>query len=176
MLERCKRQGRGRVAVHGLSKHPLYPTWNGMIQRCYSENYIDYPSWGGRGIKVCERWHSVYNFIADMYYTYTKGKTLGRIDNDGDYSPQNCQWENKTKQNNNRRDNRLIEVEGGRFLTLAQAAREFNLPHHVLASRSKKGVKYPDLVYQGNLQQRQWGHKVSLRATPHNNLYPAAEE
>lgn len=53
--------------THGLTKHRLYKTWIGMINRCYNPKRPEYISYGGRGISVCERWHIVDNFIEDMY-------------------------------------------------------------------------------------------------------------
>ena len=74
-----------------------------MIQRCENKNSPDYPNWGGRGIKVCERWrHSPENFYADMG-DRPPGTSLDRINNDGDYEPGNCRWATKQQQTLNSR-------------------------------------------------------------------------
>lgn len=79
--------------THGLVKHPLYQVWNSMKTRCYNKKNKRYSCYGGRGIKVCDRWlESFENFYSDMLEGYEKGLQLDRIDNDGDYEPNNCRW------------------------------------------------------------------------------------
>lgn len=94
---------------HGNSKHELYQTWASMKYRCLNPNYDDYHNYGGRGIRVCQRWlDSFENFLEDMGKR-PDGCTLDRIDNDGDYSPYNCRWATIEQQNQNKRVNVLNE-------------------------------------------------------------------
>lgn len=86
-----------------LKKHPLYTTWRKMKRRCYNQSDKDYKNYGARGITVCERWRtSSRNFIDDMGMK-PDGKTLDRIDNDGNYEPSNCRWATQEQQSLNKR-------------------------------------------------------------------------
>lgn len=88
------------------TKHPLYNTYTGMKQRCTDKNVLAYKNYGGRGIKVCDRWLGVYgfqNFVADMGDKPGKQYTLDRVDNDADYTPDNCKWSDWHEQSMNKR-------------------------------------------------------------------------
>ena len=88
---------------------PTYHSWEAMIQRCENPNNSRYKDWGGRGIKVCERWHDFRNFFADMGVR-SFGLMLDRINNDGNYEPGNCRWATQKEQNNNKRSNSCCGV------------------------------------------------------------------
>ena len=89
--------------IHGMSNTSIYKLWQQMIQRCENPNYLGYKNYGGRGIKVCERWHSFENFYADVG-DRPEDKTLDRWpDNDGDYEPTNWRWATRHEQNLNSR-------------------------------------------------------------------------
>ncbi len=88
------------------NKHEYYRIWLSMKQRCYNENSKPYENYGERGIKVCERWLTdFYNFVEDMG-TRPKGYTLERIDNNKNYSPDNCKWATYSEQQANKRKNK----------------------------------------------------------------------
>ena len=87
---------------HGLRKHPLYEIWAGMKSRCYNINDTGYKYYGGRGINVCKQWDSFNVFYKDMG-TRPEGTSIDRIDNDGNYEPQNCKWSTPKEQMSNRR-------------------------------------------------------------------------
>jgi hypothetical protein len=88
--------------ARGIKQSPTYISWCSMKQRCLDPNRKDYHYYGGRGIKVCERWHKFENFLKDMGER-PEGKTLDRKNNDGNYIPDNCQWATSKEQCNNRR-------------------------------------------------------------------------
>ena len=109
-MPRCK---------HGKHEASEYVSWEGMMGRCYNPNHHNFKWYGGRGIVVCDRWHEAGNFLEDMGERPSPEYTLGRIDNDKGYEPENCRWETITEQNRNNRTTKL---------TLAEA-REIRMLH-----------------------------------------------
>ncbi len=125
------------VARHGLSHTKVHRTWAAIRTRCEQPNSKDFKRWGGRGIKVCERWHTFENFLADMGMPPTEKHSIDRIDNNGDYEPGNCKWSTWTEQASNRRSSRIIEFKG-RSQTVTQWAEELGIPMGTLFSRLRK--------------------------------------
>lgn len=97
------------------SREPLYQLYLGMMRRCNQPQVYGYKYYGGRGIRVCERWadekNGIWNFIEDMGQRPSPAHSLDRIDVDGHYEPTNCRWATTVEQGNNRRNskNRLTK-------------------------------------------------------------------
>lgn len=112
---------RERFTTHGHKsgsrQSPTYQTWRAMRARCLDANNEKYPTYGGRGIAVCERWGDFANFLADMGER-PEGLTLDRRDNDGPYAPDNCRWATGKEQRANQRVSQMLEFAGIRaFVT-----------------------------------------------------------
>lgn len=134
-----------RQARHRKSRTPIYKTWQSMKERCLNPTCHAYDQYGGRGIKICDRWlESFDNFYEDMG-DRPAGTTLDRIDNNGGYSKENCRWATKKVQDRNRRTNRLLTVNGV-VQTIAGWAEEVGISTAVIHQRLKRGWSPEDAV------------------------------
>ncbi len=105
-----------------------------MICRCKNPQHSGYRIYGGRGIKVCERWKLFSKFLADMGRRPSDDHSLGRINNEGNYCPENCRWETALQQQNNTRVTRLITF-GSQTKSVSEWNRHLGFPHGLLAQR-----------------------------------------
>lgn len=118
----CLQRERAGIASrrHGMSHTSIHNTWMSMLQRCNDSKSDSFSRYGGRGITVCERWHTFESFFEDMGLPPQKGMTLDRFpNNDGNYEPGNVRWATAKEQANNRRSSRLLEF-NGETLTVAE--------------------------------------------------------
>jgi hypothetical protein len=115
-----------------------YTVWANMLQRCSNPKNQSFARYGGRGIKVCERWRSFDNFIADMGFRPSDRHSIDRIDNDGDYEPSNCRWATIKEQTLNTSRNKRLTFDG-RSMTISEWSDATGLHVDTIACRLKRG-------------------------------------
>jgi hypothetical protein len=125
--------------THGMTGKPTWRSWREMLARCQNPNNDRYASYGGRGIKVCDRWQLFENFLADMGER-PDGTSLDRIDNDGNYEPSNCRWADAFEQQANTRQAQPVRVNGIFYRTAGEAARALGIHRATLQSRLDRGA------------------------------------
>ena len=112
----CRKKLSKHSTTHGHTCNgkisSTYRSWAMMIQRCTNKKFIEYPNYGGRGISVCARWLLFANFLADMGEKPSPKYSIERKNTNGDYTPTNCRWATMREQQNNRRNNRRITLNG----------------------------------------------------------------
>jgi hypothetical protein len=136
----CKRHGKSGSRTHRI--------WKGMIQRCTNSSREQFKNYGGRGITVCERWRSFENFLSDMGDA-PEGRSIDRIDTNGNYEPGNCRWATPKEQSNNTR--RVVQLE---FLgctgSVASMAEKFGIKKSTLYMRIRRGMSAEDAITKPN--------------------------
>jgi hypothetical protein len=143
-----------RAPKHGHARHslvnggtPTYRTWTRMIQRCTYPKVRNWDRYGGRGIKVCDRWRGpdgYTNFLADMGPKpdgLPRQWSLDRIDNDGNYEPQNCRWADRNTQVHNKSLNRFVSYEGENLI-LADWNKRFGLSKAAIFLKARELGSY----------------------------------
>jgi len=141
-----KKHGCGTVGK--ITKE--YSTWVRMKNRCYNEKTPSYKYYGGRNIKVCDRWlHSFENFLEDMGNKPTPKYSIERDDVNGDYTPENCRWATNKEQCGNRRTNRWLEYNGERMI-LQDWAIKLNIDVRRLHSQLKRESFDTFMYYYNN--------------------------
>lgn len=130
---------RKPTKLNGESRTRLYRIWLGMKFRCAKGDKYRDPHYVKNNIKVCDEWENDYWAFKDwaINHGYSDDLTIDRIDNYGNYCPENCRWVTIAQQNRNRTNNRMVEY-NGTTKTLAEWARELNLNYHTLVYRFKK--------------------------------------
>ena len=131
---------------HGETGTRLHKIWCSMHERCERPKHTHYKDYGGRGIKVCDEWGEYLPFAEWARANgYSEQLTLDRIDNDGDYEPNNCRWVTVREQQNNKRSNRVIMYHGKEY-TLNQLAEYAGLKKTTLKERLNNGWSVEDAV------------------------------
>ncbi len=156
LLREVAKSGNSR-RTHGASGTPEMNSFASMHQRCYDDTRLEYHNYGGRGIKVCKRWHNFDNFKADMGRR-PAGMTLDRIDVNGDYEPNNCRWATKSVQSNNRRTNVMLTAHGI-TKSLTEWARECGVTPQTIKYRISRGLSVEDAVTMPKNQHKRYSDR-----------------
>ena len=135
--------------THGMSRHNLYARWQRIKSRCLTKSNKRYSDYGGRGITICEEWKndfmSFYNWAINNGYSPELG--IDRIENNGNYEPSNCRFVTIKKNNNNTRQNIIVEYNGMK-ITLMEACEMigFERRYTTIWHRMKKGKTFLEAV------------------------------
>ncbi len=122
---------------HGKSGTPEHRIWKLMNGRCHNKKSPDYPRYGGRGIKICERWLTFENFLEDMGERPSNRHSIDRKDNDGDYCPENCRWATDLEQACNKPTTYKVVV-NGETISIDEWARRNGLQPRTIRWRAKR--------------------------------------
>lgn len=126
------------MSKHAASNTREYYIWGSMVQRCTNPNNKSYANYGKRGIRVCERWLTFANFIADMGFRDSPNHSLDRINNNGPYSPENCRWTDRKTQIRNSRIVHNVEFNGESHC-LERWAEVTGIPAKIIGHRLRLG-------------------------------------
>lgn len=133
----CGCFNKERCLRHGMYGTPIYHCWEAIKQRCLNPKCKSFPSYGGRGINLDKKWLTFEGFYEDMG-DIPNGKTIDRINNDGNYCKENCKWSTDQEQMNNRRVCKYLTY-NGKTQSVSNWARELNINRHRLYSRLRLG-------------------------------------
>lgn len=137
-LKRERMTSHGQSGGANSSPSPEYNIWTSMIARCSNPKSQSWLRYGGRGISVCERWRVSFDaFLKDMGERPSRLHSLDRINNDGNYSPDNCRWATKKEQARNRSRVHMLHF-NGQSLSVAEWAEHIGIPYATLRQRLKK--------------------------------------
>lgn len=170
---------RERSTTHGLTQSAHYNRWTNMMDRCYNAKCAAYDNYGGRGIAVCVPWQTVENYMAGLPDGYFHGAHLDRIDNDGDYEPNNARWVTPQQNFNNRRSGVMLTY-NGKTLSLTDWSHEVNIPRQVISNRIdtwgwsiEQALTTPPLSADERMaraRNARWGNHIKKLAPPPRNI------
>lgn len=139
------RRAKGKNKTHGLTNSKEYHSWKGIKQRCCNPNDAGYSNYGGRGIKMCDRWlNSFEAFLEDMGSSPSPKHSIDRINVNGDYCPENCRWTTPKEQGDNKRNTNSLTVNGV-TKTFHEWANHTGIPYTTIKNRTYAGW-IPELI------------------------------
>lgn len=135
---------RNSEITYGLSRHPLRGVWRNMIERCYNKDSESFKNYGGRGVGICNEWRE--DFIQFFNWAISNGWNFGieldRVNNNGDYCPENCRFVTRMENSRNKRNNIWVEYRGERKI-LKDWATYFGVSYKALHKKMKyKGFTF----------------------------------
>lgn len=137
-LNKEKTSELGKSYIHKMAGTSIYTIWSSMKSRCHHIKSDSYGNYGGRGIIVCERWRNSFeNFFQDMGHRPNDKYSLERINNDGNYEPENCKWATRQEQELNKRNSIRVDY-NGKIISLPQLAKNIGMPLGKLYKQRKK--------------------------------------
>lgn len=133
----------------------LYNIWKGINRRCYNKKDSSYNLYGGRGIIVCDDWKNDFEKFKDWAFEngYAEHLTIDRINNDGNYEPNNCRWATKKEQNSNTRRNIYITF-NGETKVASDWAKQTGIGLYTILYRIRKNKPIEEIFYKGNLNKK----------------------
>ena len=140
---------------HGKSRTRIYNIYNHMTRRCFDKKDQNYINYGGRGVTVCREWKNDFSafYKWSIENGYKEYLTIDRIDNNGNYCPENCRWATNEEQQNNKRNNVFIEINGLK-MTISQVAKKAGLSEKAMWWRVKNGWSGKDLLLPKNKRRK----------------------
>lgn len=140
--------------THGKSRTKVYRAWQQMKQRCFNKKNKGFGHYGGRGVIVCARWRDSFeNFYKDMGEPPTKNHSIDRINNDGNYEPNNCRWATIKQQNQNQTKTIYLTYKG-KTKTISEWSREIGISIQTMHSRRRLGFSVERI-----LEPKKYVHK-----------------
>ena len=139
-----------------IAPRRLYQVWHGMLDRCENEKARYFYNYGGRGISICDEWHDYEKFASwALSNGYSDELTIERIDNNGNYSPNNCKWATKKEQENNKRTNHFVTMDG-ETKTISQWCELYGTKPVTVQSRLRLG----------------WSEEKAIKTQPISKFHP----
>lgn len=138
----CGCLNREKATTHGMSNRKIYKWWAAIKTRCFNVHSASYSNYGGRGITMFPAWvndfQAFYDYVSNLPHFGENGYTLDRINNDGNYEPDNVRWATAKEQARNTRKNVYVNFQGEK-VTLAEAAEKSGVPFITLWKRLERG-------------------------------------
>lgn len=149
----CLKLKHGHSYIGKVSR--TYEVWHAIKQRCHNPSSANYKNYGSRGIRMCEAWRKSFEqFLADMGEAPI-GQSIERVDNNGNYSPDNCKWATIREQANNRRTNRIVTYQGVAY-TVSQLADDLGIQRGTLLARLNNGWSVERAVGRLDTRRKLW--------------------
>lgn len=143
----CGCYNRDRITTHSLSKTRLYKIWMGIKVRCNNPNFKHYNRYGGRGISIDKEWDNSFDKFNDWALSngYNRILTIDRINNDGNYTSENCRWIDMKQQGQNRNNNIKYEYKG-EMLTISVISQKININRASVNIKLRKGMSIEQII------------------------------